>query len=174
MVVIIMGVVGVGKTTIGTLLAQRLGWEFADADSFHSAENVEKIRRGIPLTDTDREPWLKALREAIFRWIAEKHSVVLACSALKQSYRDQLVVGTEVKVVYLKGSYEVIYQQLRARHGHFATEQILASQFATLEEPQQAITVNVNRAPEEIVEQIGTQLEQEEPGAPGSRPGFGR
>jgi gluconokinase len=160
MVVMIMGVVGAGKTTIGKLLAQRMGWEFVDADRFHSAESVEKIRQGMALTDADRGPWLKALREAVCKWIAEKRNVVLACSALKQSYRDELVLGPEVKVVYLKGNYEVIYQRLRARHGHFATEQILASQFATLEEPRDSITVDVNRTPEEIIDEIQRQLER--------------
>jgi gluconokinase len=160
MIVIIMGVVGAGKTTIGRLLAQRRGWEFVDADRFHSAQNVEKIRQGIALTDADREPWLKALRDAISGWIAEKDDVVLACSALKQSYRNELSVGPEVKFVYLKGSYGVIYRRLRARHGHFATEQILGSQFATLEDPQDAITVDVNRAPQGIVEDIEMRLER--------------
>ena len=154
MIVVVMGVTGSGKTTIGSLLAQRLGWEFADADSFHSPANVEKIRLGIPLDDADRAPWLRALREAMQQWVVEHRNVVLACSALKATYRDQLDVGSEVKFVYLKGSYDVIYQRLRLRHGHFASEKILASQFATLEEPNHAITVDIDHSVEEIVAEI--------------------
>src|SRR5206468_9688070 len=100
-----MGVTGAGKTTIGQLLSQRIRWSFADADSFHSPENVEKIRLGIPLDDADRAPWLRSLRETMDQWLAQHRNVVLACSALKRSYRDQLCVGREVRLVYLKGSY---------------------------------------------------------------------
>src|SRR2546422_8854097 len=136
MIILVMGVTGAGKTTIGSLLPRQLGWEFVDADSFHSPENVEKIRQGIALSDADRAPWLRAIRDAILKWIAERKNVVLTCSALKREYREELVVGPEVKVVYLKGSYELISSRLRARHGHFATEKLLASQFETLEEPR--------------------------------------
>ena len=149
-----MGVTGAGKTTIGVLLAQRLGWEFADADSFHSTANVEKIRLGIPLDDADRAPWLRSLRDAMERWSAEHKNVVLACSALKRSYREALYIAGETRFVYLKGSYDLIYQRLRQRHGHFASETILASQFATLEKPEDAITVNIDRSKDEIVEKI--------------------
>src|SRR5215469_16115492 len=112
MIVIVMGVVGTGKTTIGTLLASQLGWQFADADDFHSASNVEKIRNGIPLTDEDREPWLDRLRETIDRWIVEGKDEVLACSALKRAYRDKLCAGPQVRFVYLKGSAELIADRL--------------------------------------------------------------
>lgn len=158
MIIIVMGVTGVGKTTIGSLLAQQLGWEFADADAFHSAQNVEKIRRGIPLTDEDRSPWLNALRTAITQWITEKKNVVLACSALKQIYRERLCIGPEVKLVYLKGSYDLISRRLEQRKGHFATEQLLTSQFADLEEPTQAIIVEIDRPPLELVAEIHSQL----------------
>lgn len=153
-----MGVEGAGKTTVGSLLAQQAGWEFADADSFHSAENVEKIRRGVPLTDADRRPWIEAMHNAIVQWIAGHRNVVLACSALKRSYREQLCVGPEVKLVFLRGSYELIDMRLEARHGHFANQQILASQFADLEEPQDAVTVDIGRPPEELVREIRDRL----------------
>jgi gluconokinase len=153
-IVVVMGVTGAGKTTVGNLLAQQLGWESADADSFHSPANVEKIRQGIPLDDADRAPWLAALRRAIENWIAEHKNVVLACSALKKSYRDELSVGSEVRFVYLKGSYDLIYRRLRERHGHFASEKILASQFADLEEPDDAFTVDIDQSPEQIVAAI--------------------
>jgi gluconokinase len=153
-IVVVMGVTGSGKTTVGTLLARQLGWEFADADSFHSPENVEKIRLGIPLDDADRAPWLRSLRQAMEHWARENRNVVLACSALKKSYRDELFLGSEVKFVYLKGNYDLIYQRLRARHGHFASETILASQFADLEEPDDALTVEIDLPPEEIVAEI--------------------
>jgi gluconokinase len=157
-IVVVMGVTGAGKTTIGVLLAQRLGWEFVDADSFHSPANVEKIRQGIALDDADRAPWLRAMRKAMEGWVAAGKSVVLACSALKQSYRDELFIAGQTKFVYLKGSYELIAQRLRQRHGHFASETILASQFAALEEPDDAITVEIDRTEEEIVADIIRQL----------------
>jgi gluconokinase len=153
-----MGVVGAGKTTVGRLLAGQVGWEFVDGDSFHSPTNVEKIRLGIPLDDADRGPWLKAIREAINRWIAKKQNVVLACSALKRIYREELDGGAEVKLVYLKGTYEIIYQRLGLRQGHFATEKLLASQFAILEEPEDGVVVGVEQSPEHIVSEIRRRL----------------
>lgn len=158
MVVIVMGVVGAGKTTVGTLLAQKLEWKFADADDFHPPANIEKIRNGIPLTDEDREPWLQILRGQIAEWIAKKQNVVLACSALKRSYREELAIGPEVQFVYLKGSAALIAERLQARHGHFAGEAILASQIRDLEEPASAVTVQIDRAPSQIVEEIQTRL----------------
>jgi len=148
-----MGVVGAGKTTIGMLLAQKLGWEFADADDFHPKQNIEKISQGIPLTDSDRAPWLAALHQAIERWNAEGRNVVLACSALKQSYRNELRVGP-VRFVYLKGDYDLLSRRLGSRHGHFATESILKSQLADLEEPEEAMTVTVDKSSDEIVSEI--------------------
>lgn len=158
MIVIVMGVVGSGKTTIGSLLASQLGWEFADADDFHPQSNVDKIRHGIPLTDEDREPWLDRLRDAILGWIDTGRSVVLACSALKTVYRAKLSVDPQVRFVYLKGDAALIADRLRTRHGHFASESILASQLADLEEPGAAITVEINDSPEQIVAQIRSAL----------------
>lgn len=152
-----MGVVGVGKSTVATLLAQKLGWQVADADDFHSPENVEKIRHGIPLSDGDRAPWLAALRAAVEKWNAGGTNVVLACSALKQSYRQELSAG-KVGFVYLKGSFDLIRERLRARHGHFATESILKSQLQDLEEPAEAITVNVDKSPSAMVAEIIEEL----------------
>ena len=153
MVLVFMGVVGAGKTTIGTVLAQKLGWDFVDADNFHPAENVEKIRRGIPLTDADRVPWLTAMHAAIVQWNRTGQNVVLACSALKRSYRQELRAG-DVKFIYLKGSRELILQRLRARHGHFATESILDTQFRDLEEPEDALIVAIDPPPGQIAAEI--------------------
>jgi gluconokinase len=153
-----MGVTGAGKTTIGRLLAAELSWQFADADDFHPESNVEKMRRGIPLTDADRKPWLERLRTEIARWIADSRNVVLACSALKSSYRQELQVSAEVRFVYLKGSAAVISARLRARHGHFAGEQILAGQFADLEEPKDAVSVEISATPQQIVAEIRQKL----------------
>ena len=158
MIVIVMGVVGAGKTTVGKLLAQQMGWEFADADDFHPSVNVEKIRNGIPLTDVDREPWLDLLHAKIVQWISEERSAVLACSALKTSYRSKLDAGQNVRFVYLKGSGDLIAARLQARRGHFANDSILASQLADLEEPEDAITVAIAETPEEIVNEIRKQL----------------
>jgi gluconokinase len=158
MIVIIMGVVGAGKTTVGRLLAEQLDWDFADADDFHSPSNVEKIRQGIPLTDADREPWLDRLSQAIADWIATNQNVVLACSALKHRYRQKLSVGPEVRFVYLKGRASLIATRLQGRHSHFAGESILASQIADLEEPKGAVVVDITRPPFQIVDDIRKHL----------------
>jgi gluconokinase len=158
MIVVMMGVAGSGKTTVGKLLAEQLGWVFADADDYHSAANVEKMRSGIPLTDGDRAPWLEALRSLIASWIEEKKSAVLACSALKRDYRNELLVGPEVRFVYLQGDRALLEARMRARHGHFMAERMLASQLATLEEPADAVVLDVRRSPEEIVAEIRMRL----------------
>jgi gluconokinase len=158
MIVIVMGVVGAGKTTVGRLLSEQSGWEFADADDFHPLSNVEKIRQGIALNDDDRRPWLERLRAAIIHWINDKHNVVLACSALKRSYRRELEAGPEVRFVYLKGSADLIADRLRSRQGHFAGEQILSSQFADLEEPDTAVIVEIASSPQQIVAEIRERL----------------
>lgn len=136
MIIVVMGVAGSGKSTIAKTLARKLVIEYVDADDFHSSGNVEKMRRGIPLTDEDRMPWLQALRDAVKGWIAEKKSVVLACSALKRSYRDILNVDDKlVRFFYLKGSSKLFASRLAKRESHFMKESMLASQFAALEEP---------------------------------------
>jgi gluconokinase len=154
MVIVMMGVAGSGKTTVGKLLAAQLTWTFADADDYHSAANVEKMRSGIPLTDSDRAPWLETLRSLIVSWMAEGTSAVLACSALKREYRERLLVGPEVRFVYLKGDRALLEERMRARHEHFMAERMLASQLSTLEEPEDALVVDVSQSPEEIVAEI--------------------
>lgn len=158
MIVIVMGVVGAGKTTVARMLANQLGWEFADADDFHPQANIDKIRHGISLTDADRQPWLERLRKAIEDWIEADRNLVLACSALKENYRQILDVGHAVQFVFLKGSASLIAQRLRSRQGHFANEQILASQLADLEEPEAAIVEDISQTPQEIVADIRQKL----------------
>jgi gluconokinase len=154
MIVIVMGVTGSGKTTVGMLLAKRLGWDFLDADDFHSAANKAKMHQGVPLTDADRMPWLEAMHTKLLQLHSEKRNAVLSCSALKQSYRDVLMDGVQAKVVYLKGSYDFIANRLRSRKGHFADEHILAGQFADLEEPKNAVVVDIAPSAEKIVDEI--------------------
>uniref|UniRef100_A0A8J7DJL9 Gluconokinase n=1 Tax=Desmonostoc muscorum LEGE 12446 TaxID=1828758 RepID=A0A8J7DJL9_DESMC len=159
MIIIMMGVSGAGKTTIGKLLADSLNWEFSDADAFHSLENVEKMRCGIPLTEADRTPWIQDLQAAIKNWLQENKNMVLACSALKESYRQFLVVDSErIKLVYLKGSYELIQQRLQERHNHYMSEKLLNSQFNTLEEPSDTLYIDVIETPQVIVQDIRTAL----------------
>jgi gluconokinase len=146
-----MGVSGSGKTTIGSMLSHELGWAFFDADDFHPLANREKMSQGIPLTDEDRSEWLKALQEMIRKNLKEGVSCVLACSALKQRYRDQLAVDKKVRFVYLHGMYDQIETRMKRRQDHYMPVQLLKSQFEALEEPQDAITVDISLAPEEIV-----------------------
>ena len=154
MIIVLMGTTGVGKTTVGRLLAQRLGYDFEDADDFHPAANVDKMRRAIPLDDADRAPWLAAIDSAMRDWSGQGRDVVLACSLLKRAYRERVYHGPGTRLVYLRASYEEIWRRLAARTGHFADERLLASQFATLEEPNDAIAVDATRSPEAIVEDI--------------------
>jgi gluconokinase len=161
MIAIVFGVAGAGKTTIGKLLAQELGWRFHEADDFHSQANIDKLRRGIPLTDEDRWPWLENLRQLIRRSLEAGENAVLACSALKRAYRERLRVSDEVKFVFLQGDYALIEKQLRQRRGHFMNLELLRSQFADLEEPksdEDVVTIELGRTPEEIVEEIKTKL----------------
>jgi gluconokinase len=158
MVVVLMGVAGSGKTTVGRLLAEQTRAAFYDADDFHPRANVEKMRDGVPLTDEDRVPWLEALRALVSSCLERGERAVLACSALKEEYRERLHVDERVKFVYLKGDYELIEGRLRSRSGHFMKPQMLDSQFAALEEPRQALQVDVAAPPAEIVETIKDRL----------------
>jgi gluconokinase len=157
-IILLMGVSGAGKTTVGKLLASQMGWEFADGDDYHPAANVEKMRNGIPLTDADREPWLERLRAVIGEWIRTGKSGVLACSALKQGYRERLMVGASVRVVYLKGDAESLRERLLERSGHFMKAKMLESQIATLEEPSDAVVVDARGSAEEVVGEIRAAL----------------
>lgn len=154
MIILVMGTTGAGKTTVGELLARRLGWTFLDADDFHPAANVKKMSLGIPLTDEDRKPWLAAIHAELSHLSASGKSCVLACSALKESYRQTLRAGLDVETVFLKGSYEEMKAHILGRHGHFAGEGILAGQFRDLEEPRDAVVASVSHSPEAIVEEI--------------------
>jgi gluconokinase len=136
-IVIVAGVSGSGKTTVGALLAGRLGWRFADADDFHPAANVARMRAGVPLTDEDRWPWLRAIAAWMDERIAGNDPAVITCSALKRSYRDLLLDGRpRARMVFLAPDREELARRLAARHGHFFPEQLLGSQFADLEPPQ--------------------------------------
>jgi gluconokinase len=160
-IVIVFGVSGAGKTTIGKLLAEELGWRFYEADDFHPGANIQKMRQGKPLTDEDRWPWLKSLREQITRSLGAKQNAVLACSALKRGYRERLRVSDDVKFVFLRGDYALIEQQLHRRRGHFMNSALLQSQFGDLEEPEPgegAITIELGRTPQELVEEIKAKL----------------
>jgi carbohydrate kinase, thermoresistant glucokinase family len=159
MVILVMGTTGAGKSTVGELLSARLGWTFLDADDFHPEANVQKMKHGIPLTDVDRMPWLERVHGELARLSTEGKQVVLACSALKQSYRDQLSAGLDFRVVYLRGTYEEMRRHIEARHGHFAGESILAGQFADLEEPKDAVVLDVVRSPEVLADDIIRRLD---------------
>lgn len=153
--VIVMGVAGSGKTTVGEALAQHLGWNFYDADAFHPAENIAKMANGTPLDDADRAPWLAALHALISTSLRENRPAVLACSALKASYRQQLLTGDEeMQLVYLKGSYALIWSRISRRKDHYMKPQMLQSQFESLEEPADALTFDVSLPVDEIVERI--------------------
>lgn len=157
-IIIIMGVSGCGKTSVGRLLANDLSIPFIDADDHHPASNIEKMSKGIPLNDNDRKPWLDRLNE-----IAKDHigsGCVIACSALKEIYRKRLAQSIEsnVRWIYLQGSYDQIFERMTNRHDHFMGSGMLKSQFETLEEPENAINVDIGDSPEDIVQNIKLQL----------------
>ena len=152
---IIMGVSGCGKSTVGKMLSDRLGWDFYDGDDFHPPANIAKMAADIPLDDVDRAPWLARLHDLIAQCLADRHPGVLACSALKQKYRQTLLAGNlDTQLVYLKGDYETILARLSSRHNHYMKAEMLKSQFADLEEPIDALVMDVRLAPEQIVENI--------------------
>lgn len=159
MIILVMGVAGSGKTTIGRLLADTLGWSFADADDFHPPENIAKMAAGHPLDDRDRAPWLAALRAHLDHCLARGENTVVTCSALKQRYRDALIADpVKIRLVYLHGTRDLLLSRLAARHGHFMGPTMLDSQLATLEPPANALQVDVTPPPEVIVAEIRRRL----------------
>jgi gluconokinase len=158
MIIVLMGVTGAGKTTVGRMLAAQLGWTFYDADDFHPANNVEKMRRGEPLTDADRAPWLEKLRDLVRAILEQSSNAVLACSALKSSYREYLLTDEQVRLVYLKADYSLIEDRLKERRDHYMNPSLLRSQFEVLEEPERAVVVEVAASPEDVVLRIRKEL----------------
>jgi gluconokinase len=157
MILVLMGVSGVGKTTLGKLLAASTGWKFEDADDYHSEGNRQKMAAGISLTDTDREPWLRALHQRMLYYHLKGENLILACSALKRRYREVLADGFapgEIRFVYLYGPVALIEERMKARHHPYMKPDLLESQLATLEVPSDAWSINVDGTPEEAVSQI--------------------
>ncbi len=156
---IVMGVSGCGKSSVGKALADSLGWDFYDADDFHPPENVAKMANGIPLDDLDRAPWLASLHELISSSLKTDKPGVLACSALKERYRQQLMDGNDgVQIVYLKGSYDLIWSRMEKRTDHYMKPHMLQSQFEALEEPSNALTMDVSMSVDEIVREVISNL----------------
>ncbi|PWH12669.1 MAG: gluconate kinase [Anaerolineae bacterium] len=158
-----MGVAGSGKTTVGQALAEKLGWDFFDADDFHPPANIAKMASGIPLTDEDRAPWLDSLHRLIASALKTNRPGVLACSALKERYRQRLLEGNQgVQIVYLKGSYDLILQRMKKRTDHYMQPEMLKSQFEALEEPTAALTVDITLPLPTILGQIMANIAQDE------------
>lgn len=149
-----MGVSGSGKSTVGAALGRALGWPFFDGDKFHSQDNVDKMAQGVPLTDADRAPWLQRLNQLLADKLAAGQSIVLACSALKESYRHTLQGDLDVSFVYLKGSFDLIDSRLKGRPGHYMPPGLLRSQFDELEEPAKAVAVDVKKSVDELVPEV--------------------
>lgn len=158
MIVVVMGVAASGKTTIGTSLAEALHCDFLEGDKLHPPANIEKMSHGVPLTDADREPWLAAIRAHILSAMERGECLVVACSALKQQYRDFLSRGIQILWVYLKGSQELIATRIQHRRQHYMKAGMLPSQFADLEEPTDAIVVDISSSPEVILQKLLPQL----------------
>ncbi|PTY05282.1 gluconate kinase [Opitutaceae bacterium EW11] len=155
-----MGVAGCGKTTVGQKLAEELGWRFDDADQFHPEANIAKMTAGVPLDDTDRQPWLRAIRTHIETMLRRDTSIVVTCSALKQRYRDEILGSPSAKLVYLRGTPELLQKRIEARKEHFMKPTMLASQLAALEEPKDAITLDIAAGPAELVAKIRRAIER--------------
>ena len=154
-----MGVSGSGKTTVGQQLSEDLGWSYFDGDDFHSIKSIAKMSNGIPITDEDRSVWLSQIRQQLTEWIKTKKNAVISCSALKQQYRQQLLIDSDIiKFVYLKGSKELINRRLQSRVGHFMKADLLASQLNVLEEPDNIPTFDIANSPQQISIQIQNQL----------------
>lgn len=150
-----MGVSGSGKTTLGQALAQKLGWDFFDADDFHPPENIAKMTAGIPLSDSDRVPWLTSLHEILLSTLKANRHPVLACSALKEKYRAQLLDDVDgIEIIYLRGSYELIWSRMSTRTGHYMKPEMLRSQFNALEEPKDAFALDVSISFEDMIDKI--------------------
>ena len=161
MIVVVMGVAGSGKTTVGRALAASLGRPFFDADDFHPPENIARMRAGVPLTDADREPWLASLCALIERADAAGEDIVLACSALRAQFRERLrAAANDLRYVYLEAGRGVIAHRLAERTGHFMSPDLVTSQFADLEEPDDALVLDASRAPKELVAEIERALEK--------------
>jgi gluconokinase len=165
MILILMGVSGIGKTTIGKLLSARIGWQFEDADDYHSEENRRKMAAGIPLTDADRAPWLTILHERMAQYLHGGRSVIFACSALKRQYRERLVESfaeNELRFVYLYAPVAVVTERIHARYHAYMNPNLLDSQMATLEEPSAAwsVSVSVAGSPEQSVNEILARLRE--------------
>ena len=150
-----MGVSGSGKTTVGQALARKLGWDFFDADDFHPPEYIAKMAAGIPLDDSDRAPWLAALHDQLLSTLKAGRHPVLACSALKGKYRVQLLEDMDgIAIIYLKGSYNLIWSRMSTRESHYMKPEMLQSQFDALEEPEDAIVLDVKMSVEEMIDTI--------------------
>jgi carbohydrate kinase (thermoresistant glucokinase family) len=159
MIIVLIGPMGCGKTTVGKLLARRVGWSYADGDDFHPPDNVDKMRRGIPLQDSDRLGWLNSLRRYIDAQIQADVSLVVACSALKQSYRDLLGIDQKMVVsVYLKGSAELLKERIAHRTHEYMNDALLQSQLQTMEEPDNGLVVSIDNTPEMICSEIISSL----------------
>ena len=159
MIVVVMGVSGSGKTTVGRLLAQQLGWKYLEGDDFHSPENIEKMSNGVSLTNEDRMPWLARMKNEIDNCFENGSDAVVACSALQNHYRAYLAAGiSTIRFVYLKGESAVIRERMKSRGNHYMKSEMLDSQFASLEEPPDAIVADIRKAPEDIVSQVESEL----------------